>query len=412
MSTDTVRFVHASDLHLERTLGGLVSVPTWLRDDFIDAPFKAAENVFDVALKESVDFVVLSGDVLDVETAGPRAIDFLLQQFNRLLEGNIEVYWSGGSVDDPDLWPAEIALPKNVHVFPTGRPQTFEYRRKKRIVAAIVGQSCLTADQTRASEFSVSQSQGAKIAVAHGTFEKRALQKQSIDYWALGGEHNEETLYQEQSAARYSGSPQGFTPDEIGQHGCSVVTIEHGRVSCRNVPTQVIRWQREPIQLAADANRKDLEQSIRNQLNSLRNSRKGDLTLVTWSVSCNGALASELRNDTTCSSILSAITQLDGESDNQVVSVAIENQPRQIPDGQFEEESIMGDFLRTVREFENDPNRIIDLAEYLPETTVRHEVVSALTMSSPTERKAILRRVAALGMDLLSGDSKHLDAKS
>lgn len=407
MSTDSVRFVHASDFHLERTLGGLVSVPTWLRDDFIDAPFQAAENVFEVALKEDVDFVVLSGDILDVETAGPRAIDFLLRQFHRLLESKIKVYWSGGKVDDPDLWPAEITLPKNVHVFPTGGSQSVEYKRKKRVVATLVGRSCLTADKCRAADFSAPQSTGAKIAVAHGKFDKRSLQKQSFDYWALGSRHNEKTLYQEQSAARYSGSPQGFTPEEVGPHGCSLVTIEHGRVSCRNTPTQVIRWHREPIQLSADASRKDLEHSIRNQLKTLRSTRKGeDLALITWTVSCNGLLSKDLRNGSTCTSILKSVTRDEGETDRGFVSVAIENEPRTIPDSQFEEESIMGDFLRTIRDYENEPDRIIDLAEYLPETTIRHEVVSALTMASPADRKAILRRVAALGVELLSGESE------
>ena len=408
MSTHSVRFVHASDLHLEQTLGGLTSVPTWLRDDFIDAPFKAAENVFNVAIKEDADFVVLSGDILDIETAGPRAIDFLLSQFQRLHENKTKVYWCGGAVDDPDLWPVEISLPKNVHVFSTGSLQTFEFRHRDRVVATLTGQSRRSGRDSNLADFSQSASQGAKIAVGYGQFAKRALQKTSIDYWALGGRHNEKTLYQERSAARYSGAPQGFTPDETGGHGCTVVTIEHGRVSCRNVPTQVIQWHREPLQLAADANRKDLEQSIRNQLSSLRSARSNCLTLVTWAVMCNGPLANDLRNDKICDTLLSSISQADGERDgeNDVVSVAIENEPRPISDSRFEEETIMGDFLRTVREFEADPNRIVDLAEYLPDTSVRHEVVSALTLASSTDRKNILRRVAALGADLLSGDAE------
>ena len=414
MSTHSVRFVHASDLHLEKTLGGLTSVPTWLRDDFIDAPFKAAENVFEVAIKEDADFLVLSGDVLDIETAGPRAIDFLLSQFQRLLENKIPVYWCGGDVDDPDLWPVEIALPKNVHLFSTASPQTFEFRRRDRVAATLIGQSRRASKDSRLSDYALSKSQGATIAVAHGEFGKRSLQKQSIDYWALGGRHNEKTLYQEQSAARYTGSPQGFTPEEVGSHGCTIVTVEHGRVSCRNMPTRVIQWHREPLHLAADATRKDLEQSLRNQMNALRSTRRDCLTLVTWAVSCNGPLANDLRNDKVCDTILSAIAQKDGERDgeNDIVSVAIENEPHEISDGRFEEETIMGDFLRTVREFESDPNRLIDLAEYLPDTSVRHEVVSALTIATPADRKRILRRVAALGVDLLSGDAETLETQT
>ncbi|MCA9212068.1 MAG: DNA repair exonuclease [Planctomycetales bacterium] len=410
MSTHSVRFLHASDLHLELTLGGLTSVPAWLRDDFIDAPFKAAENVFNTAINENVDFVILAGDVLDIETAGPRAIDFLLSQFDRMREHKVKVYWCGGVVDDPDLWPVEIALPKHVHVFPTNAPKAFEFKRRDRVMATILGQSRRGADENRLTAYSMAAASGAKIAVAHGNFDKHTLQKHPVDYWALGGEHNSATVYQEQSAARYCGSPQGFSPDETGQHGCSIVAIEHGRASARDVTTQAINWHREPLQLAADSTRKDLEQSILNQSQHLQANNRSGLTLVTWDVSCSGPLANDLRNDRMCETILASISQKrDGRpNDNEVVSVAIELEPQLIADGKFEEETILGDFLRTVREYEQDPNRIFDLAEYLPETTVRHEVVSALSMSSPTERTKMLRRVAALGMELLSGETESL----
>ncbi|MFC1759133.1 hypothetical protein ACFL2H_10265, partial [Planctomycetota bacterium] len=129
---------------------------------------------------------------------------------------------------------------------------------------------------------------------------------------------------------------------------------------------------------------------------------------ITAHVTSVRQLLRALRNDKICDTLLSSISQADGERDgeNDVVSVAIENEPRPISDSRFEEETIMGDFLRTVREFEADPNRIVDLAEYLPDTSVRHEVVSALTLASSTDRKNILRRVAALGADLLSGDAE------
>ena len=71
-----MRFVHASDLHLERPLGGVAEVPVQLRELFLQAPYSAARGVFETVLSEGADALLLAGDVVDVELAGPRAALF------------------------------------------------------------------------------------------------------------------------------------------------------------------------------------------------------------------------------------------------------------------------------------------------------------------------------------------------
>lgn len=55
MAPHTLRFVHASDLHLDRPLYGLSDAPPELREMLRDAPLQAAERVFDTALTENAD---------------------------------------------------------------------------------------------------------------------------------------------------------------------------------------------------------------------------------------------------------------------------------------------------------------------------------------------------------------------
>ena len=76
MSGRPFRFLQAGDLHLELPLQGLAEIPDHLRPTLIDAPFLAAEQVFETAAAEHVDFVVLTGDVLNPEHAGPRGSRF------------------------------------------------------------------------------------------------------------------------------------------------------------------------------------------------------------------------------------------------------------------------------------------------------------------------------------------------
>ena len=79
--TQPLRLVHASDLHLEMPVHGLPEVPDHLRELLIEAPYHAAEQVFETALAEDADAVLLAGDVLNVDRAGPPAIVLLLDQF-------------------------------------------------------------------------------------------------------------------------------------------------------------------------------------------------------------------------------------------------------------------------------------------------------------------------------------------
>ena len=70
--SEPLRFLHASDLRLERPLGGLTEVPPHWRGLCAEAPRQAAARAFELAREERCDFVVLSGDVVDPELAGLR----------------------------------------------------------------------------------------------------------------------------------------------------------------------------------------------------------------------------------------------------------------------------------------------------------------------------------------------------
>ncbi|HMP79524.1 MAG TPA: metallophosphoesterase, partial [Pirellulaceae bacterium] len=114
---EAFKFIHASDLHLDRPMQGLPEVPASIKKTIANAPYVAAERIFDLAVAERVDFVLLAGDILDIEQGGCRPAAFLLSQFERLAEKNIQVFWCGGEVDHPERWPAAVDLPQNVVLF-------------------------------------------------------------------------------------------------------------------------------------------------------------------------------------------------------------------------------------------------------------------------------------------------------
>ncbi|MDO4571442.1 MAG: hypothetical protein Q4D38_13740 [Planctomycetia bacterium] len=68
-------------------------VPDDIMEEFNLAQWRSAKRVFDIAIQERVDFVFLTGDVLDPKYTGARGIVFLAEQFRRLEAEGIPVYW-------------------------------------------------------------------------------------------------------------------------------------------------------------------------------------------------------------------------------------------------------------------------------------------------------------------------------
>ena len=58
------RFLHAADLHLDSPFKGLTNLPPVIRDYIRESTFLALTNMVQVAKREQVDFVVISGDVM------------------------------------------------------------------------------------------------------------------------------------------------------------------------------------------------------------------------------------------------------------------------------------------------------------------------------------------------------------
>jgi 3',5'-cyclic AMP phosphodiesterase CpdA len=130
VSDQHFRFLHAGGFALDQPLAGLSEVPEPLEGPLIDAPYLAAQKVFAAALEERVDFVVLTGDLVDFARPSPRAIALLLDNFERLDSHGIAVYWAGGRLDPPQDWPASARLPTGAQIFPATGPKSCRTLRR------------------------------------------------------------------------------------------------------------------------------------------------------------------------------------------------------------------------------------------------------------------------------------------
>jgi hypothetical protein len=406
MSDPTLRFIHAADFHLEMPLGGVTEVPDHLQDLFIEAPYTAAERVFEAALAEEADFLVLAGDLLDAQRTGPRGPLFLVEQFERLAARRIAVYWAGGRVDPPDAWPEAVRLPDNVHVFPAGLPEHRIHQRDSVAVVRLVGASRSQGRTASLAEFAADASGLFSVAVVHGRAEADALRSRPIDYWALGGNHARQTLCGSPHPALYPGSPQGRRPDQTGPHGCTLVVVAPERgARITPLPTDAVRWRHERLTVEPGSTRAELETRLEDRLVGLAESSPAMDLLVSWSVAGSGPLVASLGRGKLADQLLGTLRQRALEVNHRVWSVSLTAEPPgELPAEWYEQETILGDYLRELRQCQGDPETPLDLERYAGQVPWRDALGSMLELGDPARRRRVLREAAVLGVDLLSGE--------
>lgn len=406
MPGENLRFLHASDLHLEKPLGGLAEVPEHLEDLLIDAPLQATSSLFETAILEDVDFVVLSGDVVDPRTAGPRVLSFLLEQFELLAEQRIAVYWCGGQVDPLDAWPEEVALPANIHRFPTGELKAFVHRRGDQPVANVIGIGS-PGGSVPVGEYRIEPSNLFTLALGYGQADAASLSShKQIDYWALGGKHQSRTVFQAQQTAVYPGSPQGRCPDESGPHGAVLVQLDHGRkVRSKTIPTDAVRWRHETIQLADNAHRNELQRALRSGMQRLVAEAGKTAALVKWNVEAEGVLTGSLRNEQLNRELVDWLRTEFGRAEPPVWTVSLDVASADpLPEDLYEEDTILGDFLRAVRDHQEHRERNLELESVLPDLGKQRALATALQSVDAEQRASLLHAAAVLGADLLRGE--------
>ena len=118
------KFIHAADIHLDSPLKGLEQYEGAPADEIRGATRRALENLVDLALRESVDFVLLAGDLYDGDWKDHNTGLFFVAQMARLREANIPVVAISGNHDAANKMTKSLRLPDNVELLPPARPST------------------------------------------------------------------------------------------------------------------------------------------------------------------------------------------------------------------------------------------------------------------------------------------------
>ncbi len=407
MAEQPLRFVHAADLRLGEPPSGLAEIPDHVRGDLLDAAYHAAERVFDVTLEESAGFLVLSGGVFGRSGCSARTFAFLAEQFGRLAERGVTVYWADGPFVAGGASPYEFEWPDNVCIFPPGSTGEFSFQRQGFCLARLLGQS-----GDRVSLNRVDLPRDARgcftIVVLHERDEADEASLLAIDYVASGGQADRRTSSMGSTVLHWPGTPQGRRAQEEGAHGCTIVEADvDGRPHLRFQATDSLRWHTAQQVVRESTTRAQLEARLHEHVQELKATADGRQLLVNWHVTGSEHLVPRVNRATLAAELLAWFRRQFGLArptlwSNSVVVECGDATER----FQHEGDTILGEFLRELGALVADPAKELDLgvAPRATEAGALARTGARLRIADAHWRERVLKLAAALGTELLGGE--------
>ncbi len=238
-----VRYIHAADLHLDASFRGLSQVQQteFLAEQLRAATFTALDRIVALCEKEKPDFLVLAGDIYNVEDQSLKAQLHLRDACIHLNKLGIKVFIAHGNHDPLSSRLKMLSWPEDTIIF-GDTVQSHVVTRDGKNIAVVHGISHATVRESRnlAKAFTRLSTDDCaaifQLGVLHCTLEGESkadryapcsledLQNTELDAWALGHVH-ERRIISEKPFVAYSGNTQGLHINETGIRGCLQVSV-------------------------------------------------------------------------------------------------------------------------------------------------------------------------------------------
>ncbi|NLP49963.1 DNA repair exonuclease [Bacillus sp. RO1] len=304
-----IRFLHAADLHLDSPFKGLSHLPQQIFDQIRKSTFQSLTTLINAAIHHHVDFVLLAGDLFDLEQRSLIAQATLRKEFLRLKEVGIQVYIIHGNHDYLSEEHALFKYPDNVHIF-SGEVERKTYIKDDEELACIYGfsykQRHLTENMTSYYE-KEDQTIPFHIGMLHGNLSGREehdpyapytlpdLLDKEFHYWALGHIHKREILHHHPPIV-YPGNIQGRHKKEQGDKGCYLVDLlDDGIPELTYIETSAIQWEDLEIPINELHTVDQLMEKTKQAMDAIRVEGKGKLLRLTYTG--NGTLHDFLQQE-------------------------------------------------------------------------------------------------------------------
>lgn len=254
-----VKFIHAADLHIDRSFEGSIPFDKRVQEKLIQANQIVLANIVDQAVFHEVDFVLFAGDTFHQNKPSLKTQKHFFEQMERLNRINIPVYMIFGNHDYYQKERYWFEFPKNVHLFVDEEVKTkvLKLNSGEKVAISAFSYCHPWIQQEKVLEFPSRANVDYHVGMYHGElgtkdhgnyapFSSSQMQEKNYDYWALGHIHVP-TIVSNHGRIVYSGAPQGHTRKE--QTSTSVSLVELKRSEYQTTPIEVaeVYWHRQKI---------------------------------------------------------------------------------------------------------------------------------------------------------------------
>jgi exonuclease SbcD len=411
MPFEALKFIHATGLLVDHQVRDVGMVSDKARPLIVDASLQSLERLVEVAVEQSVDFVLLTGDTFCEQDRSLRARVAIVDALQCMDEAGIQVFVVPGPEDPADAWHAITRLPDNVTVFDPVRDEPTAVMRDGQVIATLQGcpvWSNAKPPVRQAESQTMGQTRLGPLRVGivppqadHGSQPDEAtverwLEWHRVDYLALPRPFHRLRVLRPEQVAFCPGSAVPVTRRETGVRGAALVSAEgRGAVNLSLFPTSPLR--RETFNLVLDESTSwdqliSVMHSAIQKLNGLSRTR---VLLANWHFEGSGEVLASLHDEESKTELFELLAADDASQQNTLIEhrLGLQNRDEAASalDGSrhYADSEPAGDADETVS---GGFRRRLDRAE-----SIVGEVVRRLRQSDGDAPAPWTRRVEALG---------------
>ncbi|MBI4595192.1 MAG: DNA repair exonuclease [Candidatus Tectomicrobia bacterium] len=303
-----MKFIHAADIHLDSPLVGLQRYEGAPIEEIRGATRRALENLVELAITESVDFILISGDLYDGDWKDYNTGLFFAAQMGKLRENGIKVFIISGNHDAVSQITKFLRFPENVKQLSVHKTESLILDDLSVVIHGR-GFHSRTITENMVKDYPPPIPHLFNIGMLHTSAEGREgheiyapcslqdLLSKNYDYWALGHVHKYEVLHKEPWVL-FPGNIQGRHSRETGAKGCLLVTVEDGKVfKVEQRELDVLRWSICKVDAAESPTIDDAMERVVAAVNRELSNSDGRSLAVRLQIDCSSGARSEISAD-------------------------------------------------------------------------------------------------------------------
>jgi hypothetical protein len=181
-----------------------------------------------------------------------------------------------------------------------------------------------------------------------------------------------------------------------------VTVDEHGGVRTGFLATDAIRYQTERVLVDESTTPAQLHEICNQRIGELVGDPFGPDLLVHWTIVGSRTLAAALRRSKWGIDLTARLRADHGMRRPAAWTVALESEAATaVSEELVDEETVLGEFLRTVRHYVENTGDRLSVDPYLAERHLAGSLGSAVALGDEATRNRVLAEVARLGVELL-----------